>query len=159
MHRFTNPTRTTFATLILSAVVASGACNREPEKLTTAAESQTQAATPTNMPTTVAGCVKAGEAADTFVLTTARAEGAPADAATYELVGDQVAGLRDHIGRRAEVSGTVQARQEIASSSTAKPADERATGTSGTPTVQTRTEIDIKRLSVTSVKRLDEKCD
>jgi hypothetical protein len=158
MHRLTNSTSPIFAAIILSAA-ASGACNRQPEKMTTAAESQAQSAKPTNMPMTVAGCVKAGEAPDTFVLTTARAEGAPTDAATYELVGDQIAGLRDHIGRRAEISGTVQAQQEIASSSTAKPADERATGTSGTPTVQTRAEIEIKRLSVASVKPLDEKCD
>lgn len=158
MQRLTNSTRITFATIALGAAIATGACSRD-EKMTTASESQTQAAQAANTPMTVAGCVKAGDAADTYVLTTARTEGAPTDAATYELVGDQVASLRDHIGRRAEVSGTLQAQQEIASRSTAKPADERPTGTSGTPTVQTRTEVEIKRLAVTSVKPLGDKCD
>ena len=159
MQRLMNSTRITFATIAFGAAIATGACSREPEKMTTASDSQTQAAQAASTPMTVAGCVKAGEAADTYVLTTARAEGAPTDAATYELVGDQVASLRDHVGRRAEVSGTIQAQQEIASRSTAKPADERAIGTSGTPTVQTRTEIEIKRLAVTSVKPLGDKCD
>ena len=127
--------------------------------MTTASDSQTQAAQAANTPMTVAGCVKAGERRIRDVLTTAGPRVRQRMPATYELVGDQVASLRDHVGRRAEVSGTIQAQQEIASRSTAKPADERPTGTSGTPTVQTRTEIEIKRLAVTSVKPLGDKCD
>jgi hypothetical protein len=157
-------TRQTIATsLMLYTAIAAGACNRG-ETTTTSPEMQTQTAQPAaNVPMTVAGCVKAGEAADTYVLTTARAEGS-GDTATYELVGSQTANLEDHIGKRVEVSGTLEAQQEIASRATAKaePADkggDRATGTSGTPTVQTRTEIDIKRLSVSSIKPLEDKCE
>ena len=146
------------ASLALCVAVATGACNRDQEKMTTAADVQTQSpAQPANTPTTIAGCVKAGEAADTYVLTTARAEGS-GEAATYQLVGDQAAALREQIGRRVEVSGTMEAQQETASRSTAQP-EERPTGTSGTPTVRTKAEIEIRRLSVTSVNPLGEKCD
>ena len=156
-------TRHVFATsMILCTVIAAGACNRGPETTTTKPEVQTQTAQTANMPMTVSGCLKAGEAADTYVLTTARTEGST-DAATYQLVGSQTANLREQIGRRVEVSGTLQAQQQIAATGTAqtKPdkSAERATGTIGTPTVQTRTEIDIKRLSVSSVKPTGEKCD
>jgi hypothetical protein len=141
--------------------LAAGACSRGEETATTRPEVQTQTAQTTNMPMTVAGCVKAGDAADTYVLTTARAEGG-GDTATYQLTGEQIASLRDQIGSRVEVSGTVEAQQQIATDATAqaRPEDrERATGTSGTPTVQTKTEIEIKRLSVTSIKPLGDKCD
>ena len=155
-------TRQIIATSLLCTAVAAGACNRGQETKTVTPEVQTQTAQKTNMPMTVAGCLKAGDAADTYVLTAARAEGST-DAATYQLVGPQTAGLRDQIGRRVEISGTLEAQQEIASSATAqaRPREdgERATGTSGTPTVQTKTEIDIKRLSVGSVKPLGDKCD
>jgi hypothetical protein len=68
--------------------------------------------------------------------------------------------MTDHLGRRVEVNGTVVAQQEIASNASALPADkERATGTSGTPTVQTKTEIDIKKLTVAAMKPLGDKCD
>ena len=74
------------------------------------------------------------------------------------LVGDETAKLREHIGRRVEVDGTVQAQQETASRTTARPK-------SGRPARAERrrcrfqTEIEIKRLWVSSAKPLDEKCD
>lgn len=158
-------TRQTIATsLVLGTALVAGACNRGQETTPATPEVQTQTAQPaTNMPVTVEGCVKAGDAADTYVLTAARAEGST-DTATYQLVGQQTDQLRDHIGRRVEVSGTVEAQQEIAASQTAKaePGEgnrDRATGTTGTPTVQTKTEIEIKRLSVSAVKPLQDKCD
>lgn len=150
--------RSTISTsLVLSAALAGAACNRDRDKMTPATEVQSQSAQPANTPLTVAGCVKAGDADDTYVLTTARAEGA-AEPATYQLVGSQTASLRDHVGRRVEVSGTMQAQQEVASRSTAQ-STERPTGTIGKPTVQTRSEVDIKRLSVSSIRPLGDKCD
>jgi hypothetical protein len=154
--------RQTCATsLVLCTVVFASACSRGEETKTVTPEVQTQRSQAGNMPMTIAGCVKAGDAADTYVLTAARAEGS-ADSATYQLVGAQTANLREQIGRRVEVSGTLEAQQEIAAQATAqaKPKDdERPTGTAGTPTVQTKTEIDIKRLSVASIKPLGDKCD
>ena len=143
--------------MLVCVTIAVGACKPADEKMATATDVQTQSAQPANIPLTVTGCLKAGQADDLLVLTTARTEGS-GEAATYHLVGDETAKLREHIGRRVEVNGTVQAQQETASRTTARP-EERPTGTSGTPTVQTRTEIEIKRLSVSSATPLDEKCD
>lgn len=153
--------RQTFATsLVFCTLVWASACNRGEEPKTVTPEVQTQRSQAGNMPMTIAGCVKAGDAADTYVLTAARAEGS-ADSATYQLVGTQAAQLRDQVGRRIEVSGTLEAQQEIASQAKAqaKPDSDRPTGTAGTPTVQTKTEIDIKRLTVASIKPLGDKCD
>lgn len=137
------------------AAALAGACTSQPEA--PAAEVQSQQATASNTPTTISGCLKAGEAADTFVLTAAKTEGS-ADTATYQLVGAEGVNLRDQVGRQVEVSGVVDQQQQTASRSDSTPAD-RAAGTSGTPTVQTRTEIDIKQLRVTNVKPLGERCD
>ena len=156
MHRYCS------RPLLICGVVALGlsaACNRGP-KATTVAEVQSQTAQPTNQPMTVTGCLKAGEAAGTFVVTAARSAGSSSDTATYQLIGEQAANLQEHVGRQVEVSGTMQAHQEIATTATPQPpANERATGTSGTPTVQTKTEVDIRRLAVTSIKPLGDKCD
>jgi hypothetical protein len=142
----------------IAIAVASGACNRTP-KSTAVAESQTQSAQPANQPLTIVGCLKAGEAPDTFVLTTARTDGS-GETATYQLVGASDVNLKDHLGHRVEVNGTMNAQQEIASSTTAVPTERsRPTGTSGSPKVETKTEIDIKRVSVASVKPLSNKCE
>jgi hypothetical protein len=103
------------------------------------------------------GCLRGGDAEDTFVLTTsATADGnAPA---TYQLAGVNGASLRDQIGRRVEVSGVVRAQQETESQATG-PAANKPTGTSGKPKVETTTEVDIKRLDVSNVKPLGDHCD
>ena len=162
MHRnvSTHPIRTIHP-IMLCAVLALGAaaCNRTPQS-SVVAETQTQTAQKTNQPMTIAGCLKAGEAAGTYVLSAAATAGASGDTATYQLVGPQASNLQDHVGHRVEVNGTMQAHQEIASTSSPQPAaNERATGTTGTATVQTKTEIDIRRLAVTSVKPLGDKCE
>jgi hypothetical protein len=140
----------------LALGLAGTGCNRGP-KATVVAESQAQTAQPANQPMTVSGCLKAGEADGTFVLTAARTTGSSGETATYHLVGPQANNLQEHVGRQVEVIGTMQAQQEIASNAPAQPANERATGTSGT--VQTRTDIDIRRLAVTSLKPIAEKCE
>jgi hypothetical protein len=145
-----------FATAaVLSAALASAACGRAQE--TPVAEERTQTAQAANQPTTVSGCLKQGDAPDTLVLTTSRTTGSP-DTATYVLVGEQAAGLRDHVGRQVEVSGTVKAQQEVTTRADALPA-EKATGTSGTPTVQTRTELEFKRLEVSGARLLGVRCE
>ncbi len=145
----------------LIAAFGSGACGRN-EQATSVPEVQSQATHPANTPISVAGCLKAGEASDTYVLTSARAEGR-AESATYQLVGGPDTNLRERIGERVQVSGTLEARQTSASQTVATPAEgDRSTGTSGTagtPTVQTRTNVEINRLSVDSVTPLGEKCD
>ena len=142
----------------LAALLGAGACNRgeEPQSV---AERQTQTAQPANHPTTITGCLKAGDAEDTFVLTAARTEGST-ETATYELAGPPGVNLRDHIGHRVEVSGRVSAQQEIASTTSAVGRDEdRPAATRGTPRVETKAELDVKRLAVDSVKTLNDRCE
>jgi hypothetical protein len=148
--------------LCISAVLACGACNRAGEESKPIAESQSQSAQPANQPLTVAGCLKAGDAADTFVLTTARTEGS-GETATYQLVAAPNVNLKDHVGHRVEVAGVADSQAELASRTTAVPADrdrgERPTGTSGTPKIETKTEIDVKRLTVKTIKPIADECE
>ena len=108
------------------------------------------------MTTTVTGCLGAGSLADTYVLTTARANGAP-ETATYQLEGANTGQLRDHIGERVQVSGTAIPMEQVDSSSTPTQ-EQKAKGTSGTPTVQTRTDVQFQRLRVDSVSPQGDKC-
>jgi hypothetical protein len=139
-------------------VPLTAACNRSTDETGAAAEKQ--AVSPeqrTATPMTVSGCLRAGDAADTFVLTAGQA--APGEqSATYQLVGLEGVNLRDHVGHRVEVQGVLNAQQQVASRSTTDPAP-NATGTSGgTPSVSTETELQIRRLDVQQVKSVGEEC-
>src|SRR3954454_15212373 len=158
MHR--TPGR--FVAVVSSAVLAATAvagCSRSgsDQKNVPTAEVQTQQpAEAVNKPITLSGCMRAGEATDTFVLTTSTTADGQAPA-TYQLAGADGVNLRDQIGNRVEVSGIVRAQQET-QSHTSGPAANAPTGTTGTPRVETTTEVDIKHLDVSSVKPLGEKC-
>jgi hypothetical protein len=128
------------------------ACSRE-EPQPPAATSQTQSSRESYMPTTVTGCLRSGDAANTYVLTTAATEGAGA-ARTYQLITSGGVNLEDHVGKRVEVSGIVESQSQIATRESPRPAD-NATGTAGqpgTPTVQTGTQLSIERIDVKSVR-------
>lgn len=107
-------------------------------------------------PERVQGCLRAGEAAGTFVLT-ARAADTGMTAATYQLLGAD--SLREHVGKRVEVTGTIVSGQIATAQGATLPAEDRAKGTAGTPTVQATTKIDLKRLQVTSVTPVADDCD
>jgi hypothetical protein len=109
------------------------------------------------MTTTVTGCLAAGDAADTYVLNAARAAGATASA-TYNLVGANSDQLRGHIGEQVKVSGTVTSGEQIAERSMPQAETDKAKGTSGTPVVQTQTDVQIRRLQVSSVSPEGQKC-
>ena len=132
-------------------------------------EVQTQAAQPANQPTTVNGCLKAGDAPDTFVVTAARTGGS-SDTATYQLIGGQGVKLADHIGRSVQVSGVVRETQELESRARADASQPAATsggaGSGGEanaggskPVVETRTEVQIKRLEVSEIKPTGDRCE
>ncbi len=108
-------------------------------------------------PERVQGCLRAGEAANTFVLTASTID-TSMPAATYELVGVPD-NMREHVGRQVEVTGTIVSAQTARSSGAALPADEQPKGTSGTPTVQSTTRIDVKRLEVTSITPVNAECE
>ena len=142
--------------ILLSASVA--ACGGdEPE--VPAATTQSQTTTQPNTPATVTGCLRAGDAADTFVLTVSQTEEGTTPA-TYHLTGDPGVNLQDHVGERIQVTGIVDRQAQFATREAPRPA-ENATGTAGsagTPTVQTGARLNIQRLKVTSVKAADGEC-
>ncbi len=160
--------QTVALTAALVAGLASTACSRgTDQEKTPVAEMQTQSSVQrANTPMTVAGCLRAGEAADTFVLTVSEQPGqagaataGTGQAGTYQLAGSPNVDFRSHTGQRVEVSGTLRAQAEVASRTTPAPADQKPTGTSGTPTVQTSTEVAIKQLDVSAIKALGDRCE
>ena len=75
-------------TAALIAGLSATACNRSEEAPVPAAEIQTtQTVQESNQPVTVGGCLRAGDAADTFVLT-ANEPSQATGTATYQLVGN-----------------------------------------------------------------------
>jgi hypothetical protein len=150
------------ALAIAGAVALSGAaCSRGSAKADRApVETQSATTAPAApMTTTVTGCLKAGEGSDTYVLTAAQSAGANATA-TYNLVGANTGDLRGHVGERVQVSGTVTTESDIASRSTpTREDDKKAQGTSGTPTVQTQTDLQMRQLRVDSVSPQGGKCE
>ena len=149
-------TRTAIAALILAGA-ASGACSHE-ESQVPPAQVQTQSVQKPNVPTLVTGCLRAGEAANTFVLTTAQSVDGSTPA-TYQLNGSAGVNLADHVGKRIEVSGILREQAQIATNEPKQAAEEKAKGTSGTPAVQTTTQVAIKQLDVTAVKQAAGDCE
>jgi hypothetical protein len=139
--------------IALPLVAATAGCNR---KSTAPELQQTSGVQPRADRTTVAGCLRAGAAEDTFILTSS-APDSPKPA-TYDLNANPELNLRQYVGQRVEVSGTVRAEQQVASSSGMTP-EKPAKGTSGTPMVETKTELDVRRLDVSNVKSIGEKCE
>jgi hypothetical protein len=118
-------------------------------------------ATAANEPMTVNGCLKAGVAPDTYVLTAdAQAQGG-VPAATYQLVGTNNVNVKEHVGERVEVKGILEAQKRVDARSTTeapKNAGEQPAGTTGKPAVSTETQLDIKRLNVNSIQKVADRC-
>ncbi|MBA2305167.1 MAG: hypothetical protein H0W08_21410 [Acidobacteria bacterium] len=148
-------------TILVAATVAGcgvAGCGRE-QAQTPPAQAQVETTRPGNQPTTVTGCLRAGDADATFVLTTAQSvDGTPT--ATYHLTGAPGVNLQELVGNRVEVSGVVNGQSQIATRQSSQPAANATgtAGTAGTPTVQTGTELSITRLDVTTVQRAGGEC-
>jgi hypothetical protein len=141
--------RVTMIVVVLAAVLAIGGCNRRPP---TEQQSATTVQPPNPEPVTITGCLKKGVIADdTFVLIASRSEGANATA-TYQLIPNPDVNLRDYIGQQVEVSGAVQSQTDVTSTAGKTTTQSSAKATGGSPTVQTKTDVDVKRLEVSSVK-------
>jgi hypothetical protein len=138
--------------IVLPLVTAAASCGR---KSTAPEAQQTTGVQPRSDPTSVTGCLRAGAAEDTFVLTTT-APDSP-NAATYNLNANAEVNLRQYVGQRVEVGGVVRSEQQVTSSSGATP-EKAAKGTSGTPTVETKTALDVRQIDVRSVRATGEKC-
>lgn len=142
-------------TVVVGAAIslAGAACskneNRAPELATRTAEQ------PVNQPKTIAGCLHPGAAPNTFVVTVAESAGATTTA-TYELIPKAGMDLHAYAGQNVEVSGTVLTRQTVATSGTSET--KPAKGVADTPTVETRAELDVRKLEVESVKPTGNRC-
>ena len=149
--------------IVVAAGLAVGgaACGRGPSvsQGTSNTPPETKTATTSNQPmtTTVTGCLAAGDAADTFVLNSARADGATTSA-TYNLAGANNDELRGHVGEQVRVTGTVTSGAQVAERSLPQAEREKPKATTGTPVVQTQTDVQIKRLAVSSVSPQGQKC-
>lgn len=145
--------------VVLAAAIAIGgaACSKGKKEMAAETQVSGDVRTP-DAPMTVTGCLRAGEASDTYVLAQDAATTGAADNANYQLVGVRGVNLRDHIGERVQVSGVLASQQQVASRSTPSQQD-KATGTTGTPTVQTQTQVDIRTLRVNSVNPQGGKCE
>jgi hypothetical protein len=142
---------------LLSAATLAGGCSRE-EAQPPAAQVQSQTATPLNAPESVTGCLRAGDAADTFVLTTSQTDdGRPPS--TYQVIGTSGVNLADHVGHRVAITGIVREQQTATTATTAAPATDKPQGTSGTPQVQTTATLQMRRMEVSSVGRAAGDCD
>jgi hypothetical protein len=143
--------------VIAAVMLASGACKRGKPP---APETQSAVAIPAeSQPITVSGCLRGGELADASWVLIAKPSatgGATSPPVTYQLIGGDTAALRDNVGRQVEISGTIQAEQQVSSSGEA--VEKRAKGTTGTPTVETKTDVDIKRLAVSTVSPKGTRC-
>jgi hypothetical protein len=152
MNRVSIAVRTAVGIAVLAAATA---CNRNapgPQLETTSGVQPRQEAI------TVAGCMREGLAEKTFVLTADNQGSTTTPTSTYQLAAssDTVA-LGDYVGQQVEVSGTLRSEQKVDSSGAAT-VENSPKGTSGTPTVQTKSELDVKQLTVTAVKPLGQKC-
>ncbi len=133
--------------------VGIGACTRE----NTAPELQTTSGPqPRAEPKSVSGCLRMGVGDNTYVLIASETAGATTTA-TYQLTGRDMASLQPYVGQTVEVSGTLRAEQEIASSG-GTVAEKPAKGTSGTPAVETKSDLNVRTLKVGSVKPLGVPC-
>jgi hypothetical protein len=145
--------------VVALGVVSTSGCQRSSKNEAPVAQIQTQ--TPprqVNQPVTVTGCLRAGDASDTFVLTASETKDGTTPA-TYQLVSNSGVNLRDNVGNRVEVSGVLTSQQQVTTVTPQEPARNKPTGTSGAPTVQTQTQLEMRRLEVNSLNRVTERCD
>jgi hypothetical protein len=132
-----------------------GACKREaaaPELQTTRGEQARM------QPISVTGCLRGGLADNTYVLMASQTTGGATDTATYQLTARDEDNLRQYVGQKVQVAGTLRAEQEVASNGVATE-QKPAKGTSGTPTVDTKTEVDVKHLDVTTITPTGSRCE
>jgi hypothetical protein len=151
--RSKSPRSAALAILLLAS--AATACTNEPEY--GGADTESVVSRNRAEPMTVAGCLRAGTGTNTFVLTTSQT-GGQVEAATYNLTGTENSKMQEHVGQQVQVTGTLVAETQIVREGTTAP-QEKAQGTTGTPSVDTKTEMDVKRMDVTAVTPMGRKCE
>lgn len=139
--------------ILAAASMATSGCRQSQVKIPE--DQRVSAERPLNQPVTVTGCLRAGLAENTFVLNAAKTEG-DAETATYQLAAAPDINLGQHAGQEVEVSGTLRAEQTVASSGTVE--EKPAKGTVGKPVVETKSELNVRKLDVASIKPTGNSC-
>ncbi len=118
---------------------------------------------------TVSGCLTAGPAPNTFLLT-ARPDpltsemqgtgGGPITTVTYQLEGGNLDELRQWIGHVVEVKGTTSSKPAATVKSEQQSGEKGTTGTSGSAKVETKSnvKIDVRPLKVASARSVQNAC-
>lgn len=145
------------ALIIMLGAGLATACAGEPEEAPVAETKAETPTTPVNAATTIQGCLKAGEAAGTFVLTATSAAEDGAAAATYELTGAEGVDLAAHTGERVEVQGVITAAKETDMTSATRQAEPAKPGVK--PEVATSVDVNIRRLDVSRIQKIDGSCE
>jgi hypothetical protein len=142
-----------WTTTMACAAFGLTACNRKPaspEVQTTTAYQRS------GEPVQLVGCLKRGVLADeTFVLLVSKADGV-GGTATYQLNPAAGMNLADQVGHQVEVLGKLRAEQVAVSEGGTR--ERAAKGTSGTPTVETKTDLDVRQVDATSLKPIAATC-
>jgi hypothetical protein len=149
------------AAALMTGALSSGACNRGAEETAPVAEMQME--TPVRSletPVSVTGCLRAGEARETFVLTSSRAdeEGRTVTYALNFVPGTDAQDLREHVGQQVAVEGIVRAQQTVAGYAPSAPAANEPVGTGGEATVQTSTNLAVEQLQVNELRPIGQPC-
>ena len=143
-------------TAAAAALAACVACGGTGEEVPALEGQSVTAERDTELPRIIQGCLGAGGTENSYVLM-ADADDTGADAATYNLEGE-LGSLAEHIGRRVEVRGTVVSSQVARARGPLMDAEEQPEGTSGTPMVRAKSEVELKELQVDSLTPIDAEC-
>lgn len=136
----------------------SGACAKGPGSGQNAGpEEQSATVQPaTEAPITVSGCLRGGAVENSFVLTSVQQQGT-VGTATYQLEGKPGVDFRDHMGQQVRVTGTLGTETDVDARGPVA-AEPKAKGTTGTPAVQTDTDLQVRTLHVDSLTPSGSSC-
>lgn len=154
----TTTIRTSFAALAILSAVTVGCARDDQDEQPPVAQATTETATPLNQPTKVVGCLRAGDAANTYVLTTSQTEGEMSPA-TYHLAGATNVNLQEYVGHKVEVDGRLTGQQQVATTDVQGRPAEKAEGTTGKPEVETSTKVAVRHLEVKGVRSIADECE
>lgn len=152
--------KATLAAAVFTTVAGTAACRGGNDEKSATPTAQIATQTPEqriDQPLTVDGCLRAGEGGTTFVLTTAQTE-TGGQVATYHLASAGNVNLGDHVGERVRITGQLETQQHASTQTPATTAG-KPTGTAGTPTVSTETDLTVRTMDVSSVQPLGSRCD
>jgi hypothetical protein len=145
---------------IVAVAYGAAACRSHKKDTTPVAQMQTQTPPQTvNEPVTVTGCLRAGDASDTFVLTASETKDGETPATYVVVSNNNGVNLRDNVGERVELTGVLRTQQQVSTTTAPAPPANKPTGTAGTPTVQTQAQLDMRRIDVNSVNRVGGHCN